>query len=85
MAETRSVTEQQIFEFEVNGVQIKVQEEKLQAIEILKKAKEYGAMPGDPEDYQLQGENQLYKAEDWVDLTDDKQFITIPTGPTDVA
>ena len=85
MAELQSVTDKQTFEIEVNGVQIKVNDEKLLAGKILRLAKQHGAMPGDPNDYQLQGEHRLYKADDRVDLREDKQFITIPVGPTDVA
>ena len=90
MAELQSVTYKQTFEIEVNGVLIKVDDGKVddgkvRADEILRLAKQYGAMPGNPDDYQLQGEQRLYKADDWVDLREDKQFITIPIGPTDVA
>ena len=73
------------FEITVNGVQIKVDVEKLLAKKVLEKAKEHGAMPGKPEDYQLQGEKGLYKPDDWVNFEEDKDFITIPSGPTDVA
>ena len=73
------------FEITVNGVQIKVDVEKLLAKDVLDKAKEQGAMPGKPEDYQLQGDKGLYKSDDWVNFEEDKNFITIPIGPTDVA
>ena len=73
------------FEIQVNGVLIKVDEEKLQASRILEIAHERGAMPGKPEEYDLQGESRLYKADDWVDFTEDKEFITIPNTSTQVA
>lgn len=73
------------FEFTVNGVQIKTAHEKLVARDILELAAKHEAMPGKPEDYDLQGENGKYKADDWVDLLEDKVFITIPHTPTPVA
>ena len=73
------------FEIKVNGVLIKVAEEKLAAKEVLKRAKDHNAMPGKPEDYELQGEKRLYKLDDEVNFEEDKEFITIPIGPTDVA
>ena len=73
------------FEIKVNGVLIKVAEDKLTAGEILKRAKDHNAMPRKPEDYELQGEKRLYKPDEWVNFEEDKEFITIPIGPTDVA
>ena len=80
-----SKLEKNFFDIRVNGVEIKVDEEKLQARRILEIAYERGAMPGKPEEYDLQGQNHLYKADDWVDLAGDKEFITIPNTPTPVA
>ena len=77
--------EKNSIEIRVNGVEIKVDEEKLQASRILEIAHEHGAMPGKPAEYDLQGQNRLYKADDWVDLAEDKEFITIPNTPTPVA
>lgn len=77
--------EKNSFEIRVNGVEIKVYEEKLQAARILAIAHDHGAMPGQPDEYDLQGQKQLYKDEDWVDLEEDKEFITIPNRPTPVA
>ena len=74
-----------MFEIKVNGVLIKVDEEKLPAEKVLEIAKDYGAMPGKPEDYRLQGDKGLYKPDDWVNFEEDKEFITVPEGPTDVA
>ena len=85
MAEVSEMEQKTTFEIKVNGVQIKVDVEKLLAKDVLEKAKEHGAMPGKPEDYQLQGQERLYKPDDWVNFEEDKEFITIPIGPTDVA
>ena len=85
MGKISKVENKTTFEIKVNGIQIKVDVEKLLARQVLEKAKEYGAMPGNPEDYQLQGDKGLYKSDDWVDFEEDKEFITIPIGPTDVA
>ena len=85
MAETSKVEQKSTFEITVNGVLIKVDVEKLRVERVLEIAKEYGAMPGKPEDYQLQGDKGLYKPDDWVNFEEDKEFITIPQGPTDIA
>ena len=85
MAEASKVEQKSTFEITVNGILIKVAVEKLPAEKVLEIAKEHGAMPGQPEDYQLQGDKGLYKADDWVNFEEDKEFITIPQGPTDVA
>ena len=85
MAEASKVEQTSTIEITVNGVQIKVDVEKLLAKDVLEMAKEHGAMPGKPQDYQLQGSQRLYKPEDWVNFEEDKEFITIPIGPTDVA
>ena len=85
MAESSNVEQKSTFEITVNGVLIKVDVEKLPAESVLEIAKEHGAMPGKPEDYQLQGDKGLYKPNDWVNFKEDKEFITIPQGPTDVA
>ena len=85
MAEVNKLGDKRAFEIKVNGVQIEVEEEKLRASRVLEIAKESGAMPGNPEDYLLQGDKRLYKAEDWVNFEEDNQFITIPDRPTQVA
>ncbi len=73
------------FTFKVNGVQIETPHQKLVALDILKLAKEKGATPRKPEDYILQGDKGEYKADDWVDLSEDNVFITIPNDSTQVA
>ena len=85
MAEANKLDDKRAIEIKVNGVQIEVKEEKLRAIQVLEIAKEHGAMPGNPEDYRLQGDKGLYEADDWVNFEEDNQFITIPDRPTPVA
>ena len=85
MVEASKTEQESTYEIKVNGVQIKVDQEKLLAERVLEIAKDHGAMPGKPEDYLLQGDKGLYKPNDWVDFREDKEFITIPEGPTDIA
>ena len=73
------------FTFKVNGVQIETPQQKLVAKNILELAKEKGAIPGNPEEYILQGDKGKYKADDWVDLSEDNLFIAISNKPTQVA
>ena len=73
------------FPFEVNGVELQAKFEKLVALDILTLAKDKDAFPGKPEDYILKGETRQYKPDDWVNLHEDKVFITIPQGSTEVA
>ena len=62
MVEASKVEQKSTFEIRVNGVAIKVDEEKLLAEKVLEIAKEHGAMPGKPEYYLLQGEQRLLQA-----------------------
>ena len=71
--------------FKVNGVEIYTDHESLLAKEILKLAKEKGAIPGNPDDYILQGDKGEYKGDDRVNLKEDNLFIAIPNKPTPVA
>ena len=75
------------FSFTVNDTEIKTQHEKLIAADILQLAKKEGAIPNDPESYLLEtaDEKHQFKNDDWVDLQEFKEFITVPTGRTDVA
>ncbi len=73
------------FTFKVNGVEIHNDHQSLLAKEILELAKEKGAIPGNPEDYILQGDKGDYKADDRVNLKEDNLFIAIPNKPTPVA
>ena len=73
------------FTFKVNGVEIHTDHQSLLAKEILELAKEKGAIPGNPEEYILQGDKGKYNGDDSVDLTEDNLFIAIPNKPTPVA
>ena len=85
MAEEYKPDDIRTFEIKVNGVEIEVKDEKLQALRVLEIAKEHGAMPGNPSEYLLQGDKGLYEADGWVSFEEDNQFITIPNRPTPVA
>ena len=73
------------FLFSVNGEELVSQFQKLVAIDVLKIAKDKDAIPNKPEDYWLKGNTQVYKLDDWIDLSEDKTLISIPHGPTPVA
>lgn len=73
------------FKFKVNGVEIYTDHQSLLVKEILKLAKEKGAIPGNPEDYILQGDKRMYRQDDQVDLKEDNLFIAIPDKPVQVA
>lgn len=85
MAETRGKEEDRSFEVKVNGIQFEVKNRELSARKILELAKERGAVPGKPEEYDLQGEKARYSLDDLVNLEEDNIFITLPTAPTPVA
>ena len=75
------------FAFTVNDSEIKTNHEKLIAADILQLAYEAGAIPNKPETYYLEtaDEKHRFKNEDWVSFLEYKDFITVPTGKTDVA
>ena len=73
------------FTFKVNGVEIPNEQESLLAKEILELAKEKGAVPGNPDDYILQGDKGKYSQDDRINLAEDNLFIAIPNKPTPVA
>ena len=73
------------FTFKVNGVEIPNEQPSLLAKEILELAKGKGAIPGNPEDYILQGDKGKYKPDALVNLEEDNLFIAIPNKPTPVA
>ena len=73
------------FTLKVNGEEIYTDRESLLAKEILQLAKEKGAIPGNPNEYILQGDKGKYKGDDRVNLKEDNQFITILNKPTQVA
>ena len=73
------------FKFKINGIEIETDRQELTALDILKLAKEKGAIPGDPEKYILQGDKGKYNINDLVNLKEDNQFLSILAGPTPVA
>ncbi len=77
--------EEKHFAFKVNGIEIATTQQRVLAHDILELAKKVGAMPGNPEEYILQGDKGQYGQNAWVDLSEDNVFITIPTTPTQVA
>ena len=85
MAETKAKEENRSFEIKVNGIEIEVKSQELTAHEILELAKERGAVPGNPDEYVLQGDKGRYDPDALVNLEEDNIFITLPTTPTQVA
>ena len=73
------------FTFKVNGIQIEAPQQEVVVHDILELAKKAGAMPGEPEDYILQGDKGQYGWNDLIDLEQDNVFITIRNAPTQVA
>lgn len=73
------------FPFKVNGIELVTTSQLVVALDILEIAKQRGAMPGNPEDYILQGDKGQYGLDAWVDLEQDAVFITIRNAPTQVA
>lgn len=74
--------------FKVNGVTITTPHHKLVARDVLKLAKDKGAIPGKPDNYTLTSKTKTdrrYNWNDWVDLAEDNEHITIPNQPTPVA
>ena len=71
--------------FKVNGIEIETEELELAAGQILELAKAAGAMPGNPDQYILQGDKGRYEPSDTIDLREDNIFITLPNTSTEVA
>ena len=71
----------------VNGVRIKIDHEKVLASDILALAVEHGAISGSPDEYVLlsKAPEHEFKATDWVDLLEYKDFYTERSTPTPVA
>ena len=83
MAIIADKTEQ--FVFEVNGREFKTTNPKVAAHEILEQAAKEGAIPGNPQDYDLKSlilDDRVYRWDDEVDLSKDNQFITLPNTAT---
>lgn len=73
------------YTFKVNGIEFVSEIQKVVTREILELAKQRGAIPGNPDEYILQGEKGEYRLDDVVDLSEDNIFITIRDAPTQVA
>ncbi len=71
-------------EFKVNGKEFKTDNPKPTATELLEIAKEVVPDVKDTE-WALMGQKREYKKSDTIDLSEDNQFTTIPTGPTRVS
>ena len=77
----------ELFTIEVNGIEIKVNHEKLVATDILKLAAHRGAFSGKPEEYILESDEpkREFKSDDWVDFREYKEFTAERSAPTPVA
>ena len=78
-------TLQKTFEVKVNGTEFVMEDANPTALAILQIAKQLGAIPKNPEDYELQGDKGEYRGNDRVNLEEDNVFITVPVSPTPVA
>ena len=75
------------FPYQVNGQEFKSLEQVIAARHILEQAAKEGAIPGNPQDYDLKSliiDDLVYAWEDEVDLSKDNEFITLPNSPTTV-
>ena len=75
------------FPFKLNGEKLFAPLEKMRAHEILEIAWEMKILPFEPGKYKLVSskDGSVYKADDYVDLVQDYDFIAQPTAPTPVA
>ena len=75
------------FPFELNGEKLFAPSEKMRAAEIIEIAWEMKFLPFAPGDYQLVSSKhgKVYKADDYVDLAEDNNFLAQPTTSTQVA
>lgn len=73
------------FAIKVNGMEMPMRDERVVAHDILELAEKRGAIPGKPDEYELQGDKSRYGWEDMVNLSEDSVFITLRKGPTPVA
>lgn len=85
MADTELPSKDSSFVYKVNGVQLSSKDQVVLGSKILASAAAAGAMPGKPDEYELQGDKGRYGPSDSVDLEQDNIFITIPITPTPVA
>ena len=75
------------FPFNLNGEKLFAPLEKMRAREILEIAWEMKILPFEPDKYKLVSskDGSAYKADDYVDLLQDNEFIAQPTTSTLVA
>lgn len=75
------------FPFELNGEKLFAPREKMRPPEILEIAWERKILPFEPDKYQLVSakDGSVYKADDYVNLVEDNNFIAQPTTSTTVA
>ena len=75
------------FPFELNGEKLFAPREKMRPPEILDIAWEMKILPFEPDKYLLVSfkDGSVYKADDYVDLVEDNEFIAQPTASTLVA
>ena len=75
------------FPYQVNGQDFKSLKQEVTAREILEQASKEGAIPGNPQDYDLKSlitDDKVYGWDEKVDLSKDNEFITLPNSPTTV-
>lgn len=77
----------EVFTIEVNGIEIKVQHEKLVASDVLELAIKHKAITGKSDQYILESEDprKEFKPEDWVNFHEYKEFSAERSAPTPVA
>lgn len=73
------------FTLKVNGIEMTMRTSTPVAHDILELAEKRGAMPGQPDQYRLQGQKREYGWGEIVNLKEDSYFLTIPTDATPVA
>ena len=75
------------FLIEVNGIEIKVNYEKLVAADVLKLAAEHNAIKGNPDEFILESNDpeHEFKNDDWVNFHEYKDFIAEKSAPTPIA
>ena len=75
------------FPFELNGEKLFAPAEKMRPPEIIEIAWEMKILPFEPDKYVLASpkDGTVYKAEDYVNLAQDNDFIAQPTTPGTVA
>ena len=68
--------------FKVNGRELSTNKTIVGEREILRRAKDAGAVPYEPENYFLLGNNRKYKKGEYINIIEATSFIAIPNTPT---